>query len=168
VTTEKANFEAVKAVVFCDRLAEEEVVLRPSGGHLRGQCPLPDHDGDSPSFYCLADERGAYTKWHCHRCNKNGDVIDLYNEMYGPFGNPWLAMTDLADRFRIKLWREDDFLDPWQLEVRRQERRAEAAFTRAVMEEIFERDVMPQIKAIEDPEKRARLLATALREAGLA
>jgi DNA primase len=162
-----ANFEAVKAVVGCDTLAREEVTLKHSGSELRGECPLPEHQGNSPSFYCYPGETGLYTSWYCHRCTKGGDVIDLYSAMYGPYGNAVFAMEELAAHFNIKLWREEDLLEPWQVEVRRQERRAKAAFARGVQEYIFERDVMPHIRAVEDPAERAAVLKVALREAGL-
>ena len=165
----EANFAAVKGTVQCPDLAELEVVLRPSGSDLRGRCPLPQHGGDSPSFYCYSEAKnGFYDRWYCHRCGVGGDVIDLYAAMYGPCRNLKDAMEAVAEMFRVSLWRGSDLMSDTQREVARVHRDVWRAFERALAEHHFEAYIMPLIRGVEDEGERAALLARCLKEAGIA
>lgn len=164
----EASFAEVKERIGCDRVAEEEVVLKASGQHLRGECPLPGHEGTSPSFYCLADEQGRYTKWWCHRCGRGGDVFDLFNELFGPYGKPVFVLQELAARYGIKLWRPEELMDDEQLQIRRARQKAERAIERTLTAYYFELKVMPGIRAIKDVGERKRVLERCVKEAGLA
>jgi len=164
-----ANFACVKGTVGCDRVAELESALRPVGGKLVGQCPLPDHEDSTPSFYCYANEHaGFFDSWRCYGCNRGGDVVDLWHCQQGPFGNLVMAMQDLAERFNLKLWREEDLMSDTQLAARRARRRVDTAFDRALKAHYFDRWVMPVVNAVEDLDERRALLERCLKEAGLA
>jgi DNA primase len=162
-----ASFAAVKGSVQCDQVAEEETVLRSEGGHLRGTCPLPEHQGDSRSFYCYDNGSGFYEKWWCHRCNKGGDVIDLYAAMHGLEHNLVFALQAMAERFGIKLWRDTDFMSENQMKIRKAKRQAERRLSDAITSLAFSRMVIPLLKQIEDKGERARELERCLKAAGL-
>lgn len=162
----EANFAAVKGTISCEQVAQLEVNLYPSGKDLRGPCPLPEHQGKSPSFYCYPNN-GFFDKWHCHRCSVGGDVIDLYGKMFGLEHNPVWSMEGLADAFGVKLWQSDDFTNDFEKKIARAERQAERRIERVFTERLFERFVMPVIVSIEDEEERAVELQKALRAAGL-
>jgi hypothetical protein len=163
----KANFACLKGTIGCDEVAQLEVALRQEGGKLRGSCPLPDHGGTSPSFYCYPNERGFYDRWWCHRCSIGGDVVDLYAAMEGPFRNAVDALRALADRFGLKLWRPEDLMSDEQLAAMRARKKVEAVRDRALTEWYFEREVIPLARAIEDEAERRAFLENALKEAGL-
>ena len=40
----EANFAGVKGAIRVEQVAELETHLRRTGAHLKGLCPLPDHD----------------------------------------------------------------------------------------------------------------------------
>lgn len=165
----EANFSAVKGTVGCDRVAEIETELRPVGGKLVGRCPLPDHEERTPSFYCYAKENsGFYDSWWCFGCGRGGDAIDLWHAQQGPFGNLVMAMQDLAERFGLKLWREEDLMSEPQLAARKARKRAEADFDRALRGHYFDLWVMPVVNAVEDLTEREAMLERCLKEAGLA
>lgn len=165
----EASFASVKGTIGCQEVAELETYLREEADKLRGPCPLPDHSGDSPSFYCYPDDasRGLYTGWHCFRCDRGGDVIDLYAAMFGLEHNLVWAMQGLAERFGLKLWRDTDLMSESQMMARKARLSAERAFNQAIAEHVFERNVMPLIKSVEDDGERAELLSRCLRLAGL-
>jgi hypothetical protein len=165
----EANFACVKGRVGCDQVAEIETELRPISGKLLGRCPLPDHEDHTPSFYLYANEHpGFYDSWWCFGCGRGGDVVDLWQAQQGPFGNLVMAMEDLAERFDLKLWREEDLMSETQLAARRARRRVEAAFDRVLRVHYFDRLVMPVVNAVEDLGEREALLERCLKEAGLA
>jgi DNA primase len=163
----EASFSSVKGTVGCDQVAELETDLRPSGGLLKGRCPLPDHEDRTPSFYCYPDNHGFYDSWWCYGCNRGGDVVDLYAAMEGPFGSLVMALHALAERFGLKLWRDEDFMSDFQLAAMRAKRRVEAARDRALSQWYFEREVMPVANAIADEAERETFLNRAFKEAGL-
>lgn len=166
-----ANIEAIKSVVSCDVLAARETRLRASGPNMVGLCPL--HEEKTPSFYVYAGDPSGhhYDRWECFGCKRYGDVIDLYQALYGPSNNLVFAMQNMAEHFNIKLWRREDFLDEEELAQERAEREAQAmekkVKTDLVVRRYFEQEIMPMIRAVEDPQQRARTLARCLREAGL-
>lgn len=49
------------------------LVIRGSRPKVAMRCPLPSHEDEHPSATIYCDE----SRWHCHRCNQGGDVIDL-------------------------------------------------------------------------------------------
>jgi hypothetical protein len=165
----EANFACVKGAVGCDQVAKRETDLRSEGGKLRGLCPLPDHNGDSRSFYCYSSgQNGFWDSWYCHRCGRGGDVVDLWEAQEGPFGNAVWAMQALADAFGLKLWREEDFHTSVELARIRAERRAKRALEDAITAGYFQRWVMPEVNLIEDGAERKAFLDEALKTAGLA
>ncbi len=167
----EANFACVKGAIGCDRVAETETELRTVGGRLVGRCPLPDHEDRTPSFYCYANEHaGFYDSWWCFGCSRGGDVIDLWRAVgpLGEMGSPVMAMHDLAERFGLKLWREEDLMSESQLAARRARQRVDAAFERALTGHYFDLWVMPMVNGVEDPGERRELLERCLKEAGLA
>jgi DNA primase len=163
----EANFSAVKSVVHCDEVAANEVYLRQEGRNMRGKCPLPGHDGDSPSFYVYDNGQGVYDSWYCHRCCEGGDVFDLWGKLYGLGHTPQGAMLQIADRYKIKLWSENELMSDTEKQNLRLERRAAERVERVFTERYFEKNVMPYILQIEDPEERRVELEKALKIAGL-
>jgi DNA primase len=164
----EANFGIVKGTIQCWQVAEEETVLRPSGKHLRGKCPLPEHDGDSPSFYCYDNGGGFYDSWYCHRCSRGGDVVDLNAAMRLLEHNLTFAMQDLAERYGVKLQRDVDVMSETQLIVRRARIASERAFAKAVAEHFFATKVIPLVRGVEDERERAALLRRCIKYAGVA
>jgi hypothetical protein len=163
----EANFASVKGTVGCDQVAELETDLRQSGRLLRGRCPLPDHEDRTPSFFCYPNHSRFYDGWWCYGCNRGGDVVDLYAAMEGPFGSMVMALHALAERFGLKLWRDEDFMSDFQLAAVRAERKIEAALDRALSQWYLEREVMPVADAIADEAERELFLNRAFKEAGL-
>ncbi len=165
----EANFACVKAVVGCEQVAELETHLRRTGGgKLVGRCPLLGHDERTGSFYCYPNEGGFYDSWWCFGCSRGGDVIDLYEGVMGWGREPVSTLRLLAERFGVRLWREEDLMGEAQLAARRARRRVEAALDRAVRAHVFDRIVMPLVNAVEDLGEREALLERCLKEAGLA
>ena len=165
----EANFACVKGTVGCDQVAEREVALKPEGGKLHGLCPLPDHNGDSRSFYCYSsNQNGFWDSWYCHRCGVGGDVVDLWGAQQGGFGNAVFAMQDLAEKFGLKLWRGEDFYDEEDLADRRAERRVRRARDDAWTRWYFDRMVVPEAVVIASEAERKAFLDRALKTAGLA
>ena len=165
----KANFACVKAVVGCEQVAELETYLRPTGGgRLVGRCPLADHEDKSPSFYVYSNQGGFYDSWYCFGCSRAGDVIDLYEGVMGWGREPVSTLKQLAERFGVKLWRDEDLMSETQLVARKARRRVEAAFDRALRAHYFDLWVMPVVNAVEDLAEREALLERCLKEAGLA
>jgi DNA primase len=158
-----ASFASVKGTVGCDQVAELETDLRSVGDKLFGSCPLPDHEDREPSFYCYPSKsyRGFYDSWWCFGCGRGGDVIDLYDAQEGPFANAVVALHALADRFGLKLWRDEDFMSDFQLAAMRARRRVEAARDRALMAWYFQQEIIPLAKAIEDEAERKAFLEDA-------
>jgi DNA primase len=163
----EASFASVKGTLGCDQVAELETDLRPSGKLLKGCCPLPDHVDRTPSFCCYANNHGFYDSWWCFGCNRGGDVVDLYAAMEGPFGSMVMALHALAEKFGLKLWRDEDFMSDFQLAAMRAKRKIEAARDRALRHWYFEREVMPVADAIADEAEREAFLNRAFKEAGL-
>jgi hypothetical protein len=165
----QASFASVKGTVGCDQVAELETDLRAVGDKLLGRCPLPDHQDQTPSFYCYSSEtyQGFYSSWKCFGCDKGGDVVDLYDAQAGPFQNKVIALCALADRFGLKLWRDEDFMSDFQLAAMRTRRKVEAARDRALMEWYFQREIIPLAKAIEDEAERKAFLEDARTRARL-
>lgn len=163
----EAGFSAVKGAIGCERVAEEETALRRVGAHLRGRCPLPDHEDRTPSFCVYPDERGFCPSWWCFGCNRGGDVVDLWDAMRGPFRHSVDAMHDLAEHFGLKLRRPEDLMSESQLAARKARLRAERMFADAVAKHVFERRVMPLVEAVEDERERAALLKECVRLAGI-
>lgn len=163
------NIAYVKHSVGCDQVAEMELELRASGNHLRGNCPLPGHaGGTSRSFYCLKDEQGRYSKWHCHRCGVGGDVLDLWAVLRGlEHLNVAQQMHDLAEHFGVHLWRDTDMMDDEQMQIRRARIQAERKVERVLTEHYFRLWVVPAIQEL-PPDKRSYFTQKALEQAGLA
>lgn len=55
-------------------------VLGPDrGGWRKAECPLPDHEDRNPSASINEDN----CRWHCHRCDRSGDALDILKEREG-------------------------------------------------------------------------------------
>ncbi len=78
-----------------------------------------------------------------------------------------VALHALADRFGLKLWRDEDFMSDFQLAAMRTRSKVEAARDRALMEWYFQREIIPLAKAIEDEAERKAFLEDARTKAGL-
>lgn len=164
----KTNIDLVKIYVGCDRLAEDEVVLRGQGRTLRGQCPILHCEGSSESFAVYLNESmGVYDSFYCFRCGKSGDVIDLHEAMRHYLPNPAHTVKDLAQRFGVKLMREEDTMTDEEMAEREGKKMAVQDFRRAEAALLFETGIVPQIQQIKDPHARARTLAICLKAAGL-
>jgi CHC2 zinc finger len=165
----QASFASVKGTVGCDQVAELETDLKPVGDKLLGRCSLPDHKDRELSFYCYLSKtyRGFYDSWWCFGCARGGDVVDLYNAQEGPFVNAVVALHALADRFDLKLWRDEGFVSDFQLAAIRARNRVEAARDRALTKWYFQREVVPLARAIKDEAERKAFLEDARTKAGL-
>jgi hypothetical protein len=165
----QASFATVKGTVGCDQVAELETDLRAVGGKLLGRCPLPEHEDHEPSFYSYLSEtyRGFYDSWWCFGCERGGDVVDLYDAQEGPFANAVVALRALADRFDLKLWRDEDLMSDNELAAMRARSKVEAARDRALIQWYYRREVLPLAKAIEDEAERRAFLEDAHKRAGL-
>jgi len=71
-------FETLREHVVLSELAEQSTELKVSGNKLRGRCPFPDHQDDTPSFYIYPDER-----FYCFGCRRHGDVTDFWASSKG-------------------------------------------------------------------------------------
>lgn len=162
-----ANFTAVKSIVQCPDIAADEVILKSSGKDLRGKCPLPGHEGDSPSFYCYDNGSGFFDKWWCFRCGQGGDVVDLFAAMHGLTHNLGFALDAIAERYRIKLWKDTDLMSTNQLMTMKARKQSERRLADALTSIAFSRWVMPVIRSIEDEGERALELKRCLKVAGL-
>lgn len=167
--TLKANFEAVKAVVGCEQVAKFETELHSSGRTLVGSCPLKGHEDSSPSFYLYPIDRKSnfYPRWKCFGCGRGGDVVDLWQSLYGPEGNVVFALQALAEHFNVKLWGEEELMDPEELERVKAERKVRESMTSIVITEAFEQNVLPMIARIKNPARRYATLKRCVREWGL-
>jgi DNA primase len=150
----KANLESIKGTYQCDEIAESfgETALYDEGGKKRGRCPI--HNGESPSFFCYPDEQGRFTRWQCFRCTEGGDVIDLYAAIHGPFSSVWHTVMDFADRYHLKLWREEDYLSNSQLMLKRAREGAQKRLNRYYNDLAYRQSVLPMLYEIEDLDMR--------------
>jgi DNA primase len=79
----------LKDAVPIETYAATLSALRPSGGSLRGRCPV--HKGDNEGAFLVdPDQR----RWHCFRCSTGGDLIDLCQAVEG--GEVWEAVISLG------------------------------------------------------------------------
>lgn len=163
----EANLASLRGTLTCDEIVRlsGETYLKAQGKNLRGRCPI--HRGESPSFFCYADEQRRYTSWHCHRCNQGGDVIDLYAAIYGPFSSLWHTVLDLADRFGLKLWEDRDFYTENQRMVQRSKREAKKLLDRFFMAQAYEEAIEPYIAKIPDEKEREKVSIECMRNMGL-
>ncbi len=164
----KANIQSIKGTYQCDEVAERfgETHLYDEGGKKRGRCPI--HEGDSPSFFCYPDEQGQFTRWQCFRCNEGGDVLDLYEAMYGPFSSVVHTLQDFAEKFGVSLWREEDFLSENQLALQRAKKSAQKRLERMWLDIAYRESVLPYVRRITDEGERAQVNERCLRLLGLA
>jgi len=94
-------FEMLRERVDLAEFAERFTELKTSGRALRGCCPFPDHQDDTPSFYIYPDER-----FHCFGCRRHGDSVDLWAGTQGI--EPGMeAALDLAREFGVELPERD-------------------------------------------------------------
>jgi DNA primase len=161
-----ANVALVREKVLCVDLAEYETELRAYGEEWLGLCPLPDHEENTPSFYCYASEDDSRTSWYCFGCNRGGDVIDLYMAMEEQ-PNMLFAMQGLADRFGLKLHKPDEFMSDNQHQIAKAKREAQKRLTDAMAALVFSEWVVPLIQEIEDPYEKAAVMRACLDAAGL-
>jgi len=71
---ERARTTSLLAVIDCRGISVKKV-----GRQYVTNCPLPDHDDRTPSFY-IEPERNL---WHCFGCNRGGDAIHLVELLDG-------------------------------------------------------------------------------------
>lgn len=98
--------------------------LSPSGATLRGRCPHPDHDDETPSFYVYPDRH-----FHCYGCGWHGDATDFWAGVKGL--KPGIgAALDLAQERGIDL----PEADPEALKKAEERRELEARYLRQAEE----------------------------------
>jgi DNA primase len=90
-------FERLRECVDLFELADRFTELRPSGNTFCGCCPFPEHQDNTPSFYCYLDQR-----FHCFGCGRHGDAVDLWAAVEGI--EPSIeAALDLAQEYGVEL-----------------------------------------------------------------
>ena len=90
-------FEKLRECVDLVELADRFTELRPSGNTFCGCCPFPEHQDNTPSFYCYPDQR-----FHCFGCRRHGDAVDLWAAVKGI--EPGIeAALDLAQEYGVEL-----------------------------------------------------------------
>jgi DNA primase len=92
----RAAIEAVKDAVGVAAYSATLTELHGVGNKLRGRCPI--HGGDNPQSFAVYSDEG---RWHCYRCDRGGDVIDLCQAAEG--GELWEAVVSLSLRFNVDL-----------------------------------------------------------------
>jgi len=113
-------FETLRERVVLRELAERHTELKGSGDKLRGRCPFPDHQDDTPSFYLYPDQR-----FYCFGCRKHGDVTDLLANTQGI--EPGIeAALDLAREYGV----EPPERDPEARRKHQERREREAEYVR--------------------------------------
>src|SRR5215216_481503 len=113
-------FETLRERVVLRELAERYTELKGSGDKLRGRCPFPDHQDDTPSFYVYPDER-----FYCFGCSRHGDVTDLWANTQGI--EPEIeAALDLAREYGV----EPPERDPEARRKHQERREREAEYVR--------------------------------------
>lgn len=90
-------FETLRERVDLTELTERFTELKRCGNKLRGCCPFPDHQDDTPSFYRYPDRR-----FHCFGCRRHGDVTDLWAGVNG-LESGIEAALDLAREYAVEL-----------------------------------------------------------------
>ena len=165
----EANFAAIKGAIGCDRVAEIETHLKPSGqDRLVGNCPLTDHDEKTPSFMCYKGASGIYDSWHCYGCNRGGDVIDLYEGVMGWGKNSASTLHLLAERFGYKLSRAEDFMSRNQLMIQKARIKAEKRLETYFNSVVYRASILPLILEIRDDKARAKEAERCCKILGLA
>lgn len=98
--------DAIKGAVPIETYAATLTDLRPSGGSLRGRCPI--HAGDNQGAFLVdSDQR----RWYCFRCSTGGDVIDLCRAVEG--GELWEAVVSLSECYGVELPRPTEQRLAW-------------------------------------------------------
>ena len=87
-------FDAVRHISTRDAAERAGLVLQRRGSRHWACCPL--HGERMPSM-CFYDDGG----WHCFGCNKGGDAVSLYRELYRV--EPLAAARRLAEAFGISV-----------------------------------------------------------------
>src|SRR3712207_7863111 len=96
----KDSIERLKEAVDMVELVSAKTDLRRVGSRWTGLCPF--HDERTPSFSVNAAEKLFY----CFGCQAKGDAIGFVEQVEGvEFPE---AVELLADRYGVKLEREDD------------------------------------------------------------
>src|SRR5215211_2430284 len=90
-------FEKLRECVDLVELADRFTELRPSGNTFCGCCPFPEHQDNTPSFYCYPDQR-----FHCFGCRRHGDAVDLWAVAKGIVPGTEAAI-DLAKEYGVEL-----------------------------------------------------------------
>lgn len=96
-------FEAVRHISAKEAAERAGLVLARKGPRFWTCCPLHGEKTASLMF----NEDGS---WHCFGCNKGGDAIQLYAEMYG-LGN-LDAAVQLAQNFGISVKENGRWIQP--------------------------------------------------------
>ena len=94
-------FERLREHIGLVELAGRFTEVRPSGSTFCGCCPFPEHQDNTPSFYCYPDQR-----FHCFGCRRHGDAVDLWATVNGI--QPGVeAALDLAQEYGVELPERD-------------------------------------------------------------
>lgn len=68
----RIDYEVIKAKVDIVDYIGRHVELKPRGNKYMSECPLPDHEDSTPSFWVYPETRS----WYCFGCRRGGDVIE--------------------------------------------------------------------------------------------
>ncbi len=150
---------AVKEGVPLPQYARELTTLKRSGAVLVGQCPLPDHEDNTPSFTVWPGNNS----WWCFGCSRGSDVIDLYYHLHG-CTVIWEAMVGLSLERGVDLPGRSE---TWHRATQRKAEYRDAAYRvlgNVLKRRLYRTLVLPYIELIEDPEEHERELERSWRE----
>jgi hypothetical protein len=68
----------IKGIVDLEQYISIHTELKKAGKDIKGLCPFPDHNEDTPSFVVYPDQH-----FKCFGCDRRGDVIDFVRYMNG-------------------------------------------------------------------------------------
>jgi hypothetical protein len=70
------DYKAIKERIDLAEYVSRFTELRQNGPQLKGKCPLPAHQDDTPSFNVYPDKH-----FHCYGCQAHGDIFDFVTLM---------------------------------------------------------------------------------------
>jgi len=111
-TRQPSGIAVIKDAVPVERYAADVApsLRKVSKTRMRGCCPI--HEGENPTAFVVYLDTN---RWHCHRCNIGGDVLDLC-ELVEKHAETWTAMLSLAQRYSVELPEKSERWRRWQNE----------------------------------------------------
>jgi len=74
----RIDYEVIKDKVDIVDYIGRQTELKPRGNKYMAECPLPDHEDSTPSFWVYPETRSFF----CFGCRRGGDVIE-YAKLMG-------------------------------------------------------------------------------------